>query len=62
MSPAVEHVRPFPLRVSTCTAKSPPDEPFRERPLYVATTTASEDRREREPDGQCQRAQRDLGQ
>lgn len=56
MSPAVKHVRPFPLRVSTCTAKSPPDEPFRKRPLYVATTAASEDRREREPDGQCQRA------
>lgn len=61
MSSTIEHIRPFPMRVSACTAKSPADEPFCECPLYVATTTASEDRREREPDGQCQRAQRDTG-
>lgn len=62
MSTTVEHLRPFPMRVSASPAESSPDESLRERPLHVSATTTSQDRRERESGSQRERASRNPGQ
>lgn len=61
MSPAIEHLRSFSVRVGTGAAESSSDESLRERSLHVSATAASQDRCERESSGERERAERNPG-